>query len=79
VLVLGSPETALPVSKRGLCARMLKRLLSIPSVTRRCGRPSRSGGYAIDLPKEAMDVIRGYVDTQLRTATPQDSDLLFPQ
>jgi integrase len=34
--------------------------------------------YAVDLPQEAMDVLRWHVDTQLRTPEQQDSDLLFP-
>ena len=34
--------------------------------------------YAIDLPHEAMDVLRWHVDSQLKTPEQQDSDLLFP-
>jgi integrase len=34
--------------------------------------------YAIDLPPEAMEVLRWHVDTQLRTGEQEDSDLLFP-
>ena len=34
--------------------------------------------YAIDLPEEAMTVLRWHVATQLRTPQQQDSDLLFP-
>jgi integrase len=34
--------------------------------------------YAIDLPEEAMTVLRWHVATQLRTPEQQDSDLLFP-
>ena len=34
--------------------------------------------YAIDLPKEAMDVLRWHVGTQLKTPEQQDSELLFP-
>jgi integrase len=34
--------------------------------------------YAIDLPSEAMEVLRWHVETQLRTAEQKDSDLLFP-
>jgi len=34
--------------------------------------------YAIDLPEEAMDVLRWHVDTQLKTPEQKDSDLLFP-
>jgi hypothetical protein len=34
--------------------------------------------YAITLPKEAMDVLRWHVDTQLGTPEQQESDLLFP-
>jgi integrase len=34
--------------------------------------------YAIDLPQEAMDVLRWHVDTQLKTHEQKDSDLLFP-
>jgi hypothetical protein len=34
--------------------------------------------YAIDLPQEAMDVLRWHVRTQLHTGAQQDSELLFP-
>ena len=34
--------------------------------------------YVIDLPKEAMDVLRWHVDTQLTTPEQRASDLLFP-
>lgn len=34
--------------------------------------------YPIDLPAEAMAVLKWHVDTQLKTAEQQDSDLLFP-
>jgi integrase len=34
--------------------------------------------YAIELPKEAIAVLRWHVDTQLETPEQQDSDLLFP-
>ena len=34
--------------------------------------------YAIDLPEEAMVVLRWHVDTQLATPKQQASDLLFP-
>lgn len=34
--------------------------------------------YSIDLPKEAMDVLRWHVRTQLETEEQQESDLLFP-
>jgi integrase len=34
--------------------------------------------YTIDLPAEAMDVLRWHVDTHLRTPEQQASDLLFP-
>jgi integrase len=34
--------------------------------------------YAIDLPEEAMDVLRWHVETQLKTDEQKDSDLLFP-
>jgi hypothetical protein len=34
--------------------------------------------YSIDLPEEAMAVLRWHVDTQLDTPEQQDSDLLFP-
>jgi integrase len=34
--------------------------------------------YAIDLPPEAMAVLRWHVDTQLTTPEQEDSDLLFP-
>lgn len=34
--------------------------------------------YAIDLPKEAFEVLRWHVDTQLVTPAQQDSELLFP-
>jgi integrase len=34
--------------------------------------------YAIDLPQEAMVVLRWHVDTQLKTPEQKDSDLLFP-
>lgn len=34
--------------------------------------------YAIDLPEEAMQVLRWHVDTQLDTPEMQESDLLFP-
>ena len=34
--------------------------------------------YAIDLPPEAVEVLRWHVDTQLRTPEQQDSELLFP-
>ncbi len=34
--------------------------------------------YAIDLPPDAMVVLRWHVETQLRTPEQQDSDLLFP-
>ncbi|MFI5301191.1 MAG: hypothetical protein ACHREM_24160 [Polyangiales bacterium] len=34
--------------------------------------------YAIDLPAEAIEVLRWHVETQLTTPEQQDSDLLFP-
>jgi hypothetical protein len=34
--------------------------------------------YAIDLPQEAMDVLRWHVATQLHTPEQEASDLLFP-
>jgi integrase len=34
--------------------------------------------YGIDLPKEAMDVLRWHVETQLTTPEQRDSKLLFP-
>ena len=34
--------------------------------------------YGIDLPKEAMDVLRWHVETQLTTPEQRDSELLFP-
>jgi integrase len=34
--------------------------------------------YAIDLPKEATDVLRWHIETQLTTPEQQDSELLFP-
>lgn len=34
--------------------------------------------YAIDLPAEAMDVLRWHVATQLKTPEQENSDLLFP-
>ncbi len=34
--------------------------------------------YAIDLPPEAMEVLKWHVETQLKTPEQQDSDLLFP-
>jgi integrase len=34
--------------------------------------------YAIDLPADAMAVLKWHVETQLRTPEQQDSDLLFP-
>ena len=34
--------------------------------------------YAVDLPEEAMDVLRWHVGTQLRTPQQVESDLLFP-
>ena len=34
--------------------------------------------YAIDLPTEAMEVLRWHVATQLETPEQEDSDLLFP-
>lgn len=34
--------------------------------------------YGIDLPEEAMRVLRWHVDTQLATPEMEDSDLLFP-
>lgn len=34
--------------------------------------------YSIDLPPDAIKVLRWHVDTQLRTPEQQDSDLLFP-
>ena len=34
--------------------------------------------YTIDLPAEALDVLRWHVETQLETPEQQDSDLLFP-
>ena len=34
--------------------------------------------YGIDLPKEAMDVLRWHIETQLTTPDQQDSELLFP-
>ena len=40
-------------------------------------RPA-SHRYAVDLPAEAMDVLRWHVDTQLRTPDQKESDLLFP-
>jgi integrase len=34
--------------------------------------------YAIDLPPDAMAVLKWHIDTQLKTPEQQDSDLLFP-
>ncbi len=34
--------------------------------------------YSIDLPAEAMDILRWHVDTQMKTLGQQESDLLFP-
>ena len=34
--------------------------------------------YAVDLPEEAMDVLRWHVDTQFTTPEQEESDLLFP-
>jgi integrase len=34
--------------------------------------------YGIDLPKEAMDVLRWHIETQLTTPEQRDSELLFP-
>jgi hypothetical protein len=34
--------------------------------------------YGIDLPKEAIDVLRWHIETQLTTPEQRDSELLFP-
>mgnify|MGYP005859377719 CR=1 FL=1 len=69
-------------------AEFLRRALDVPElerqlVTRTLGdevmaTTKTKRRYAIDLPEEAMQVLRWHVETQLDTPEMQESDLLFP-
>lgn len=77
------PSTLRPIRRRGAEADVLwdqgkllvRRSHSLGEEVMRTTKQKRR--YAIDLPKEVMDVLRWHVDTQL-TPEQEDSDLLFP-
>lgn len=78
------PSTLRPLRRRGAEADvqwdqgriLVRRSHSLGDEVMRTTKQKRR--YAIDLPKEVMDVLAWHVDTQLETDDQKDSDLLFP-
>ena len=78
------PSSLRPVRRRGSEADVLwdqgrllvRRSHTVGEEVMRTTKQRRR--YAIDLPEEAMAVLRWHVDTQLATPEQQASDLLFP-
>jgi integrase len=78
------PSTLRPIRRRGPEADVrweegrlfVRRSHSLGEEVMRTTKQKRR--YAIDLPPEAMAVLRWHVETQLETPEQEDSDLLFP-
>src|SRR5581483_893839 len=78
------PSSLRPLRRRGDEADVLwergrilvRRSHTLHDEVMRCTKQKRR--YAIDLPPEAMAVLKWHVETQLKTPEQQDSDLLFP-
>lgn len=64
------------VDTRDACRLFVRRSHSLGDEVMRTMKQKRR--YAIDLPPEAMDVLRWHVATQLKTPEQEESDLLFP-
>jgi integrase len=78
------PSSLRPLRRRGdepdvlweKCRMLVRRSHSLGDEVMRTTKQKRR--YAIDLPQEAMDVLRWHVATQLRTPEQESSNLLFP-
>jgi integrase len=78
------PSSLRPLRRRGAEADvnweqgriLVRRSHSLGAEVMRTTKQKRR--YAIDLPPEAMDVLRWHVETQLKTPEQRESDLLFP-